>query len=142
MIIRYSTSYSREEYRGLITLGRYHSRLDQSSCAKSIPQYTDLIRTFPSFGHTPGNLVLWYVSLDTVSATQLLYSILNQLLFVVGSSKGRGTRAAGWFADYMEDQGDEQMKSVALAGGVKGWAIAASGEYVEHMAEYDPSAWQ
>jgi arsenical-resistance protein 2 len=58
----------------------------------------------------------------------------------VASSKGRGSRAAGWFANYIEDQKDGQMKSVALAEGVKGWAIAG-GEHVQQMVEYDARAW-
>ncbi|KAK7185549.1 hypothetical protein DPSP01_010771 [Paraphaeosphaeria sporulosa] len=66
---------------------------------------------------------------------------IRQVIWYCGSSKGRGARAAGWFADYIEDQGDTQMKSVALAEGIKGWATSAGGEYVEHMVEFDPSAW-
>ncbi|KAJ4989597.1 hypothetical protein SVAN01_04974 [Stagonosporopsis vannaccii] len=54
----------------------------------------------------------------------------------LSSSKGRGNRAAGWFADYIADQGDDQMKSLALAEGVKGWATAGD-EYVQWMMEYD-----
>lgn len=65
----------------------------------------------------------------------------DTVLLGLGSSKGRGARAAGWFADYIEDRGDQQMKSLTLAEGVKGWATSAGGQYVEHMVEYDPSAW-
>ena len=56
------------------------------------------------------------------------------------SSKGRGNRAAGWFADYIADKGDGQMESLALAEGVKGWATGGD-EYVEWMLEYDAKVW-
>lgn len=58
----------------------------------------------------------------------------------IGSSQGRGTRAAGWFADYLEDRGDFSIRSWFLDGGVKGWA-AAGEEYTEHMDGYDASVW-
>lgn len=64
----------------------------------------------------------------------------NQLLCTLASSKGRGNRAAGWFADYITDQGDDQMESLALAEGVKGWATAGP-DYVQHMIEYDANSW-
>ncbi|KAH8688905.1 Rhodanese-like domain-containing protein [Phaeosphaeriaceae sp. PMI808] len=38
---------------------------------------------------------------------------LRKIIWYCSSSKGRGTRAAGWFADYIADQGDDQMKSLA-----------------------------
>ena len=58
----------------------------------------------------------------------------------LASSKGRGNRAAGWFADHIADQGDNRMKSFALLEGVKGWATAGD-EYVEWMTEYDAKVW-
>lgn len=58
----------------------------------------------------------------------------------VASSKGRGTRAAGWFADYIEDKKDEKMQSLVLMGGIKGWA-KAGGEYAQWMDEYDDEFW-
>ncbi|KAH6866000.1 hypothetical protein AA0119_g12969 [Alternaria tenuissima] len=65
---------------------------------------------------------------------------LCKIIWYCSSSKGRGNRAAGWFADYIADQGDEQMKSLALAEGVKGWATAGD-EYVQWMIEYDAKVW-
>ncbi len=56
------------------------------------------------------------------------------------SSRGRGTRAAGWFSDYLSDQGDGDMQSLILVNGIKGWATAGQ-EYTEWMDEYDESAW-
>ncbi|KFA81523.1 hypothetical protein S40288_09045 [Stachybotrys chartarum IBT 40288] len=56
------------------------------------------------------------------------------------SSRGRGTRAAGWFSDYIADQGNAEMKSIVLQGGIKGW-VAAGEEYTAYMDEYDPAQW-
>ncbi|KAF2009477.1 Rhodanese-like protein [Aaosphaeria arxii CBS 175.79] len=64
----------------------------------------------------------------------------RKVIWYCGSSTGRGSRATAWFADYIEDQKDEEMKSLALAGGVKGWAKAGD-EYVQQMIEYDASVW-
>lgn len=62
---------------------------------------------------------------------------------VVGSSRGRGSRATGWLADQIEQDhdGNAEMKSLALVGGIKGWA-GAGGEYVEWMDEYDEKVWK
>ncbi|KAE8388621.1 hypothetical protein ETB97_012786 [Aspergillus alliaceus] len=74
-----------------------------------------------------------------------LYSLLSAskveyIIWYCGSSGGRGTRSAGWFADYIESQGDTTLKSLVLEGGIKGWA-AAGPEYTDLMDEYDPSVW-
>ncbi|EMD64594.1 hypothetical protein GGP41_003120 [Bipolaris sorokiniana] len=45
---------------------------------------------------------------------------LSKIIWYCSSSKGRGTRAASWFADYIEDQKDEQMQSLVLVEGIKG----------------------
>ncbi|CAN9164047.1 unnamed protein product [Alternaria alternata] len=65
---------------------------------------------------------------------------LSKIMWYCSSSKGRGTRAAGWFADYIEDQKDEQMQSLVLVEGIKGWA-KAGGEYAQWMDEYDDEFW-
>ncbi|XP_014561541.1 hypothetical protein COCVIDRAFT_86387 [Bipolaris victoriae FI3] len=65
---------------------------------------------------------------------------LCKIIWYCSSSKGRGNRAAGWFADYIADQRDEQMESLALAEGVKGWATAGD-EYIQWMTEYDAKVW-
>ena len=65
----------------------------------------------------------------------------------LGSSRGRGSRAAGWFADYINDQQQKNdinsttMESYILEGGIKGWATAGE-EYVEMMDEYEVSVWK
>jgi len=58
----------------------------------------------------------------------------------VGSSRGRGHRAAGWFADYVTEKGDTVMKSYTLEEGIKGWAVAGE-EYVKLMDEYCEAVW-
>jgi arsenical-resistance protein 2 len=63
------------------------------------------------------------------------------LRFSLGSSRGRGTRAAGWFADYIKDQNDARMESGILEEGIKGWATAGD-EYVKMMDGYDASVWE
>lgn len=57
-----------------------------------------------------------------------------------GSSRGRGTRAAGWFADYLQDQHDSSMGSYILMNGIKGWSDAGN-EYIEFMDEYQKEPW-
>ncbi|KAH9904974.1 Rhodanese-like domain-containing protein [Xylariomycetidae sp. FL2044] len=64
-----------------------------------------------------------------------------KVIWFCGSSRGRGTRAAGWFHDYITDRGDPGMKSVILAGGIKGWATAG-GEFVAWMDGYDGAVWK
>ncbi|KAK8104844.1 arsenate reductase (Arc2) [Apiospora kogelbergensis] len=66
---------------------------------------------------------------------------VKKVVWYCGSSGGRGTRAAGWFHDYLDDRKDADMKSVILRGGVKGWA-AAGGEYVEWMDGYEEGVWR
>ncbi|BCS05478.1 putative arsenate reductase (Arc2) [Aspergillus luchuensis] len=78
-------------------------------------------------------------------AIPTLYSLLSQsqatkVIWYCGSSKGRGVRAASWFADYIEQQQDTRMRSLVLEGGIKGW-VAAGKEYTDFMDEYDASAW-
>ncbi|KAK4104425.1 hypothetical protein N658DRAFT_492528, partial [Parathielavia hyrcaniae] len=65
---------------------------------------------------------------------------LRKVIFYCGSSAGRGTRATGWLADHIAEAGDNELKSLALAGGIKGWAAAGS-EYVEWMDGYDAAVW-
>ncbi len=60
---------------------------------------------------------------------------------IVGSCGGRGTRAAGWFADYLADQGAEsEVKSWKLEGGIKGW-VNEGGEYTGLMDGFDGAVW-
>lgn len=58
----------------------------------------------------------------------------------IASSRGRGPRAAGWFGDHLANQGDNNMRSLVLSEGIKGWANAGD-EFVEWMDEYNEGAW-
>ncbi|KAI0194281.1 Rhodanese-like domain-containing protein [Xylaria flabelliformis] len=65
---------------------------------------------------------------------------VRHVIWYCGSSRGRGTRAAGWFNDHIQDQGDKQMQSVILLGGIKGWATAGE-DFVEFIDGYVPEHW-
>ncbi|KAK0708848.1 Rhodanese-like domain-containing protein [Apiosordaria backusii] len=80
-----------------------------------------------------------YPTLPTVYST-LKAAGLKKVIFYCGSSTGRGSRAASWLADYISSQNDTEMQSLALEGGIKGWA-AAGPEYVKWMDEYDEKVW-
>lgn len=58
-----------------------------------------------------------------------------------GSSAGRGSRAASWLQDYLNAQGEKELKSVALEGGIKGW-IKAGEKYIQEVVGYDAAAWK
>ncbi|KAJ5337116.1 uncharacterized protein N7506_005138 [Penicillium brevicompactum] len=74
-----------------------------------------------------------------------LYSLISNssaeyVVWYCGSSTGRGTRTAAWFADYLQEKQDPKVKSLILAGGIKGWA-AAGEEFTSLMDGYDASVW-
>jgi arsenical-resistance protein 2 len=60
---------------------------------------------------------------------------------ISASSRGRGPRAAGWFADHLLERGDSTVQSLVLEGGIKGWATSGA-EYVQLMDEYVPAVWE
>ncbi|OJD19918.1 hypothetical protein AJ78_00112 [Emergomyces pasteurianus Ep9510] len=78
-----------------------------------------------------------------------LYAIFKQagvkkVIWYCGSSLGRGTRASGWFADYIlekEGEGAAGIQSLVLEGGIKGW-VRAGEEYVSQVVGYEASAWK
>ncbi|GAB1313398.1 hypothetical protein MFIFM68171_03608 [Madurella fahalii] len=103
----------------------------------------DLRRTDHQGGTIRGSINLPAQSLHPTIPT--LYSVLRassvrKIIWYCSSSRGRGTRAAGWFADYISDQGDSEMQSLVLVGGIKGWATAGP-EYTQWMDEYDEPVW-
>ncbi|KAJ5516888.1 hypothetical protein N7527_008448 [Penicillium freii] len=103
----------------------------------------DLRRTDYEGGTIQGSLNLPAQSLYPTIPT--LYSLVSNssvkyVIWYCGSSAGRGTRASGWFADYLEDQQDTEVKSLVLSGGIKGWA-AAGPDYTSSMDGYDASVW-
>ncbi|OQE05298.1 hypothetical protein PENVUL_c025G00080 [Penicillium vulpinum] len=103
----------------------------------------DLRRTDYEGGTIQGSLNLPAQSLYPTIPT--LYSLVSNstvkyVIWYCGSSAGRGTRAAGWFADYLEDQQNGEIKSLILSGGIKGW-VAAGPEYISLMDGYNVSVW-
>ncbi|KAH8195829.1 hypothetical protein TruAng_009999 [Truncatella angustata] len=109
------------------------------------PSYVlvDLRRTDHEGGTIHGSINLpaqsLYPSIPTLYKLFKTAGIKN-VIWYCGSSQGRGTRATGWFSDHLKNHSDEEMKSHALLGGIKGWA-AAGGEFVQYMNEYDASFW-
>ncbi|GFF24010.1 hypothetical protein IFM46972_00889 [Aspergillus udagawae] len=104
----------------------------------------DLRRNDHEGGTIKGSLNLpaqsLYYSLPTV------YNLLRAggvkyIIWYCGSSAGRGTRAANWFADYLEDRKDNSIESLVLQGGIKGW-VGAGEEYRELMEGFDAQVWQ
>lgn len=70
------------------------------------------------------NLVIWYCGMIIFMSTCI--KVTCKLTLHSGSSRGRGSRAAAWFRDYLQEQGKTHIRSVILEGGFKGWM--ASGE--------------
>lgn len=80
--------------------------------------------------------VIWYCG----RSPPALYFPQFFKLTLAGSSRGRGNRAASWFADYIAEKGDGGMNSLVLLGGIKGW-VTAGGEYIQWVDEYDEAVW-
>ncbi|KAL2813305.1 Rhodanese-like domain-containing protein [Aspergillus granulosus] len=106
----------------------------------------DLRRTDFEGGTIRGSLNLPAQSLYPTLPT--LFNIVKKagvrdVIFYCGSSSGRGTRAAGWFADYLAEKGvsEDEVKSWKLEGGIKGW-VAAGDEYTELMDGFDETVWK
>ncbi|KAK1757255.1 Rhodanese-like domain-containing protein [Echria macrotheca] len=84
-----------------------------------------------------------YLSLGTLY-TMFKAAEVTTVIWYCGSSRGRGSRAAAWFADYISDHAggaDTEMQSVILEGGIKGWA-AAGKEFTALMDGYDEDVWK
>ncbi|RYP69932.1 hypothetical protein DL771_005792 [Monosporascus sp. 5C6A] len=67
-------------------------------------------------------------------------SLYHSIPTLYSSSRGRGNRAAGLFADCIVDRGDSEMQSVVLQGGINGW-VAAGEDYTKWMDGYDATKW-
>jgi arsenical-resistance protein 2 len=76
-----------------------------------------------------------------ISQSPLVALSVSQTECWLGSSSGRGSRAAVWFADYIKDQNDSTVESYVLEEGIMGWATAGE-EYMKMMDEYDASVWK
>ncbi|KAH0282617.1 hypothetical protein KCU62_g9604, partial [Aureobasidium sp. EXF-3399] len=66
---------------------------------------------------------------------------IEWVVFTCGSSNGRAPRCAAWFKEFIEQAGDEQMQSMVLEGGVKGW-VKSGPQFTRLMDGYKESYWQ
>ncbi|KAJ5085554.1 hypothetical protein N7532_010325 [Penicillium argentinense] len=82
----------------------------------------------------------FYTTMSTLYAL-VKSSGVKTVVFYCGSCCGRGPRAAGWFADYLNDKEDFSLQSVILEGGIKGWVKAGS-EYTALIDGFDASVWK
>jgi arsenical-resistance protein 2 len=94
--------------------------------------------------------VIWFCGklgnspLTVVSVSRCCHRLSSRTILAKhrsGSSRGRGTRAAGWFADYLKERNEQSMESFILEGGIKGW-VAGGKQFWELMDGYEESAWQ
>jgi len=49
------------------------------------------------------------------------YGKTKQVIFYCGSSRGRGSRCAAWYQDYLNGKGNTESKACVLEGGYYGW---------------------
>ncbi|KAJ4157464.1 hypothetical protein NW754_009107 [Fusarium falciforme] len=104
----------------------------------------DLRRTDHEGGTIRGSINLPAQSLYPIIPT--LYSLfesagVQKIIWYCSSSRGRGSRAAGWFKDHIDDRGDNDMESLILLEGITGW-VKAGGEFVEWIDEFDVAVWE
>ncbi|KAM0443736.1 hypothetical protein ACHAPV_009219 [Trichoderma viride] len=116
---------------------------DSESVAAKDFLLIDLRRTDYEGGTIRGSINLPAQSLYPTIPT--LYSLfkaagLRKIIWYCSSSRGRGSRAAGWFRDYIDECGDNDMESLILFEGIKGWATAGSA-FVNWMNGYDAAFW-
>ena len=83
-------------------------------------------------------LVIWYCGEFSTGIGFALQKTDDRI--APGSSRGRGTRAAGWFDDLIKKQNIPCIRSAILEGGVAGWAKAGE-EYTALMDEYSAEFW-
>ncbi|KAL4961973.1 putative arsenate reductase (Arc2) [Aspergillus stella-maris] len=120
---------------------------DGTECRKSGVNFllVDLRRTDHEGGTIKGSLNLpaqsLYYTLPTLY-TLVTSAGVKDVAFYCGSSAGRGTRAAAWFADYIKEQGGEdKVKSWKLEGGIKGW-VKGGEEFTKYMDGFDKAHWE
>lgn len=85
--------------------------------------------------------MIFYCGVYTIMKREQAHQRSTNSASVQGSSRGRGTRAAGWFDDYLREQGSEQIGSYILFEGITGWASAGD-EYTRLMDEYQKEHWR
>ncbi|KAF7446321.1 Rhodanese domain containing protein [Pyrenophora tritici-repentis] len=63
------------------------------------------------------------------------------VLYQLCACNGRGPRCSGWFADYIAEKGDDDIKSLTLAGGIKGW-VKGGDMFTQQMDGFEPEYWK
>ncbi|KAA8617033.1 Rhodanese domain containing protein [Pyrenophora tritici-repentis] len=66
---------------------------------------------------------------------------VKRVAFYCGACNGRGPRCSGWFADYIAEKGDDDIKSLTLAGGIKGW-VKGGDMFTQQMDGFEPEYWK
>ncbi|GAM88675.1 hypothetical protein ANO11243_067090 [Dothideomycetidae sp. 11243] len=105
----------------------------------------DLRRTDHEGGTIRGSINLpaqsVYNSLPTLLNICKASKIDTVVWYCEGSSQGRGTRAAAWFDDLLQNREVTSVKSVVLLGGIAGW-VQAGQDYTDLMDEYNAASWK
>jgi len=75
-----------------------------------------------------------------------LYTLFSEakipyVIWYCGSSKGRGNRAAGWFADHLSEKAGNKMQSMVLVGGIQEW-VNGGEEFTKLVEEYQAEIWR
>ncbi|CAG8054951.1 unnamed protein product [Penicillium salamii] len=120
----------RTDYEGGTIKGSIN--LPAQSLYSTIPSLYSLI------SNSGAKYVIWYCGRASLNFCRSVNAYIDQC---IGSCGGRGPRTAAWFADYIQETGDTEMKSLILAGGIKGWA-AAGEEFTALIDGYDASVWK
>ncbi|KAJ4345485.1 uncharacterized protein N0V89_011617 [Didymosphaeria variabile] len=63
------------------------------------------------------------------------------LLVDVRRNDYEGGTVRGWFADYLAEKGEAEVRSLTLVGGIKGW-VKAGEPFTQAMDGYDPVYWK
>ncbi|KAM0723185.1 hypothetical protein Q7P37_001385 [Cladosporium fusiforme] len=124
------------------------SRAELLHLLKSSVKATDLVLVDLRRTDFVGGTIKGSINLPAQSLYQTIPALYNifhaagarRIVWYCGSSRGRGNRAAAWFADYIVDKADRDMQSLVLEGGIKGW-VNEKGEYLQHMQHFDESQW-
>ncbi|EHK18290.1 uncharacterized protein TRIVIDRAFT_47227 [Trichoderma virens Gv29-8] len=135
----------RKQEPGTMTRGEVLKMMrDGGSVAGKDYLLVDLRRTDHQGGTIRGSINLPAQSLYPALPT--VYNMIKaagicRVIWYCSSSRGRGTRAACWFSDYLEEKGDESIQSLILLEGLKGWAKGGP-EYVNWVDGYEKTYWE
>ena len=111
--------------------------LPAQSLYASLPTLLDLCQNAKTIRR-----VIFYCGKTSIRKNRhVLHTKIADLLTDLGSSRGRGTRAAGWFDDLVQDRGVKDIKSMILEESIAGWAQGGR-EFTEWMEEYNSKAWK